>query len=111
MYYINIYVIKNCGYSEKALKLLKGIKHKIVNVDYDKKYIYKNDDINTFPQIYLKKNNSKGSLLIGGSDDLEFIINNIKKKIDIDSIYNILKKKYKNWSKKAILRLIELIAK
>jgi len=108
MYYIEIYVIDNCGFSENALKSLKKINHEVIKVDYNKKYIYKNNDINTFPQIFLKKNNSKGSLLLGGNDDLQYIVNTIENNNDP---YKNLKNKYNSWSKKAILRLIELFIK
>ena len=112
MYIIYIYYIENCFYSANALKLLKNVNHKKILVPYDKKHLYKNKFIDTFPQIYLKKDDSVGSLLIGGYDDLIFVINTLKKNKDLNKIKKILNNKYKNkWSNKAILRMIELFIK
>ena len=112
MYKIYIYYIENCFYSASALKLLENVNHKKILVPYDKKYLYKSKLIDTFPQIYLKKDDSVGSLLIGGYDDLVFIINTLKKHKDLDKIKKIFNKKYKNkWANKAILRMIELFVK
>lgn len=112
MYKIYIYYIENCFYSTSALKLLKNVNHKKILVPYDKKHLYKSKLIDTFPQIYLKKDDSVGSLLIGGYDDLIFIINTLKKNKDLNKIKKILNNKYKNkWSNKAILRMIELFIK
>jgi hypothetical protein len=112
MYTIYIYYIDFCLYSENALKKLKNIKHKKFLVPPDKKHLYTNKYINTFPQIYLKKDNSIGSLLIGGYEDLDFIIDTLKKYKDLNKLSKILNKRYNNkWSKKAIFRLIELFIK
>ena len=112
MYTIYIYIIDFCPASENALKILKNIKHKKILVPPDKKHLYKNKHINTFPQIYLKKDTTIGSLLIGGSDDLDFIIDLLRKYKDLNKLNKILNKKYNNkWSNKAILRLIELFIK
>ena len=109
MYTIYIYYIDFCIYSENALKILKNIKHKKILVPPEKKHLYKNKYIDTFPQIYLKKNTSMGSLLIGGYTDLNFIVNEIKKNKDINKLKKKFDNKYNNkWSRKAILRLIEL---
>jgi glutaredoxin-related protein len=108
MYYLKIIVLKNCGYCNDAIQLLKEYKKieiDIITIKDDERHLYKTEFIKTFPQIYLKKKNSIGSLLIGGYDDLNFIKNTIKKnKNTIEKI----KKKYKNFSRKAVLRLIEL---
>ncbi len=108
MYYFDFYYLKNCPYSEKAKQLLdlKNIKYNLINVDQKNKELYKNNLINTFPQIYLKKYNSKGSVLLGGFNDLFFISSNITN--DLDSTVKILRSKNNNLSKKASLRLIEL---
>ncbi len=100
--------LKNCPYSEAAKQLLDNykIKYKYIlvnNIDSEK-IKYKNKNINTFPQIYyLKKNKKK---LIGGYDDLKFIIDIINDSKDINKIL----KKYNKWAKKDILRIIALFA-
>jgi glutaredoxin len=109
-YYLHLVVLENCPYSEAALSFLnnyKKIKTDITRINHSNKENYKTNDINTFPQIYLKKNGSNGSLLLGGYTEL-------KKAFDLfyHSKYNhdnIKKFKNKYWSKKSILRLIELI--
>lgn len=107
MYYIKIIVLKKCPYCENALNILKKIKKEnleIIQIDDSEKHLYKTQFINTFPQIFLKKKNSKGSLLIGGYDDIKFIDDSIKNKEAI----KIIRNKFKNFSKKAALRIIEL---
>ena len=113
MYYLKIYVLKNCGYCSLALKILKNnmnkkVKLEIVNVNENDKDKYKTKEINTFPQIYLKKDNSKGSVLLGGYTDIKNIINKIN--FDLDESYKFIKKNNKNLSKKAILRIIEIFS-
>lgn len=72
------------------------------------KDIYKSEYIATFPQIYLNKYNTKGNLLLGGYDDLNnFIITFRGNKLN-DRDIDIFMNKY-NWSKKATLRMIQLI--
>ena len=110
MYYLKIYVLKNCGYCSLALKILKKnmnkkFKLKIIKVNNEDKEKYKTSDIRTFPQVYLRKENSKGSLLLGGYTDIKFIINKIK--LDLDKSKRSIKKKYK-FSNKVILRIIEI---
>jgi glutaredoxin len=100
--------LKNCPYSEAAKQLLDNykIKYKYIlvnNIDSEK-IKYKNKNINTFPQIYYFKKNKKK--LIGGYDDLKFIIDIINDSKDINKIL----KKYNKWAKKDILRIIALFA-
>jgi len=111
MYYLKIFIIEKCSYCDKLLILLKKYKKiriDVVNIKEKNKNKFKTKDIKTFPQIYLKKNNSNGSLLIGGYDDIKYIENSIIN--DIDKSYKIIKKKYNNFSKKSILRIIELLS-
>ena len=105
-YYIKIIVLKDCSYSNNALKLLEEYKvHlKVINIDHDNKELLTYDKINTFPQIYLKRKNKSGHLLLGGYTELNNLINDIKNKTNINNLID----KYK-WSKIALIKFIELI--
>lgn len=110
MYYIKAIVLENCPYSIAASELLTKLKipNEILNINYDNKNKYKNENIDTFPQIYLVKKNSNGHLLLGGYDDLNNFIENYKSQKISDKNIELFMNKYK-WSKKATLRLIQLI--
>ena len=79
-YYLKAIILQGCPYSNNAVKLLK--EHKIISdieyITYNNKELYKTDKIQTFPQIYLKKYNSKGNLLLGGYNDLNNFISTFK---------------------------------
>lgn len=110
MYYIKAVILEECSYSDAALNLLKkhNIKHSIININYNNMNNYITNQINTFPQLYLKKQNDHGNLLLGGHDDLKNFINTFKnRKYSEDNVKKFMKEY--NWSKKACLRLIELI--
>lgn len=110
MYHIKAILLNNCPYSDAALEIIKNnkIKSNIININNDNKYMYKNDQIDTFPQIYLNKNNSYGNLLLGGYDDLKKFIDNFKDHKYSDDKINKFMNEYK-WSKKATLRFIQLL--
>lgn len=110
MYYIKGIMLKGCSYSESALQLLKthNIKHNIITVDYNNMNNYITNQIDTFPQLYLKKQNNNGNLLLGGRDDLKKFIDTFKNKKYSEENVTKFMKEYK-WSKKACLRLIELL--
>ena len=57
MYYLFIVVLENCGYSKAAVELLNNykIKYKSIIIKQEEKSKYITNEINTFPQIYLKK--------------------------------------------------------
>ena len=109
-YYIKAILLDNCGFSIAAHDLLKlhSINCEIINVNASNKLEYKTDQINTFPQIYLCKYNTVGSLLLGGYEDLANCISTFKGNTLNDENNNKFMAKYK-WSKKATLRLIQLI--
>lgn len=112
-YYINAIILNGCGYSKAANDLLdkySNIKKTYVFVDYAEKDKYKTDLIETFPQIYLKKENTNYSLLLGGYSELQSFINTFYGNYD-DNIINKFMKNNPLWSKKGTLRLIELINK
>ena len=109
-YYIKAIMLENCPYSIAANDLLKkhNIPSKMKWITQNEKNNYVTDLINTYPQIYLKKYNSNQHLLLGGYDDLSnFMTNLLSKKLTDTNIDNF-NQKYK-WSKKATLRLIQLI--
>jgi glutaredoxin len=109
-YYLKVIILEGCPYGNKTKKLLNenNIQTKYVYIDHENKENYKTEDIQTFPQIYLNKYNSKGNLLLGGSSDLEDFISTFKnKQYNVKNVNNFMEK-YK-WSKKAVLRLIQLI--
>ena len=109
-YYIKIILLKNCIYSDNALKLLEyhNIPFEIINVDNNNKDLLKSNEINTFPQIFLKRKNRNGHLLLGGYTDLHEFINIFKHKNYNHQQISDFIKKYK-WSKIAIIKLAQLI--
>lgn len=110
MYYLKIITLEKCQYSDKVIELLdiNKIEYKNKKINNINKNIYKNSLIDTFPQIYLKKNNTKGSLLLGGYSDLIYCLNLFKDNDNDNDNKKIFIDKYK-WSDKATTRLIELI--
>lgn len=110
-YYIKVVLLDNCPYSIKLEHLIeqnKIINKKIIRVDYSNKNLYKSNLINTFPQVYLNKYNSNGNLLLGGYEDFNNFIKIFKnKELNSNEINNFIKNK--KWSRKATLRLIQLI--
>jgi glutaredoxin len=111
-YYFTVIVLENCPFSNNALELLKkynNITKKITTITSQNKENYKTDKITTFPQIYIKKQNHSGSLLLGGYSDLQNVF-------DVFCGTNYSKDNIKyfiannaGWSKKAVTRLIELV--
>ena len=79
-YYLYGIILEGCPYSMAAKELLrKNIKnHEIFMVTHDNKSDYKNECIDTFPQIYLRKYNSEFSELVGGYEDLKKIYDVVK---------------------------------
>ena len=105
MYYLDVISLEGCPYSSSAEELLKfkKVNFKLTKVKYN--------EISTFPQIYLKKKESSGKLLIGGYDELKEIYNKIVTSKTIDSMVNSLGKLFgSNFNKKIILRLVELLS-
>ena len=109
-YYLHLISLKNCPFSIKAENLLQKYKPQITKIDFNEKEKWKNKQISTFPQIYLKKNNSQGSLLLGGYDDIKGIIDIIanSKGKKIHDTKEKLNRYYPKISEKTILRIIEL---
>ena len=113
-YYIYAILLQGCSYSRNADEILKknNIKHIIEKVPYDNKEKFKMENFRTYPQIFLRKETSKESLFFGGYSDLENVIMLIKKNksdYDLEIFIKNFQSKYIGWSRKAILRLIQLI--
>jgi len=110
-YYLQLVVLENCPYSNAALELVKPLENKtnIIKVNQTNKENYKTNDISSFPQIYLKKYNSNGSLLLGGYTDLKSFYETFQNQPYSEKNVNEFLKKYNKWSKKSTLRLIQLI--
>jgi glutaredoxin len=109
MYYLFVVVLEGCPYSNAALELLTDNKtnFKSLKVTSNDKEKYKTNEISTFPQIYLKKNNN--SLLLGGYSDLKTFFETFNNQPYNIKNVNEFKRKYSNWNKHSILRMIELI--
>ena len=111
MYYLFIVILEGCPYSMSVINLLDSfkIKYKYLKVIEKDKEKFKTVEIDTFPQVYLKKNKTNDTLLLGGYTDLNYFIDLFIKQKYYEK--NIIKfqNKYNLWQKKPILRLIEII--
>ncbi len=108
-YYLKAILLDGCPYSIAAKDLLavNNIPAEIVNVNSANKNQFKTNTISTFPQLYLCKTGNNGTQLLGGYDDLAEFISNFKGKYNDNLIANFMEKY--SWSKKATLRMIQLI--
>jgi glutaredoxin len=112
MYYLKLISLEGCPYSNAANDFVKNnkIESEITSISHSEKDKYKSDKIKTFPQIYLNKKNSSGSVLIGGYDNLISYYESIQSnKKSFDYVIKKIKKDNKNLSEKSILRLIQLL--
>ena len=103
-----VYSLQGCGYSKHAESTLEDRKRvEIISVSQDEKDgIKSQNNMSTFPQIFLKY---KGSLTkIGGDSDLTEIVDIIKKKNNLDSTVDQISKIVRA-DRKKILRLIEIL--
>jgi glutaredoxin len=109
-YSLLVILLKDCYYSNTAKNILKqyNIPHQVVLVEQHEKDKFKSNLIDTFPQIYLKKN-KKGNLLLGGCDNLQHFINTFKNKKLENSNIDIFIYQNPSWTKKTVLRLVELV--
>lgn len=111
-YYLHLVILQNCPYGYKALDLLKKhpkIKKTITIVNDSNQENYKTNKIKTFPQIYLKKHNRNGSLLIGGYTELTELFDLFcKKKYSNDTITQFIDNNDR-WSNTSLLKFIKLI--
>lgn len=111
-YYLHLVSLQGCPYSKAVEELLKKNNYttKITPITYNLKENWKSEKISTFPQIYLKKNGSSGSILIGGFNDMKQVHNIINRtsKENLKENANKLNKMYPEMSYKSCLRLIQL---
>lgn len=110
-YYIYAVLLEGCSYSKAAFELLQNhkIKNKIKIVTFENKEKFKLENYSTYPQIFLKKEKTIDSLFLGGYSDLNELINTFKNNNYDENNIILFINKYNWWSKKAILRCIELI--
>ena len=100
----------NCPYSMAAEEYFKHIKNKeIITISRENKEEYKNDKIQTFPQVYLF--NDETNMLLGGFEDSKEIYDNITSTDNIDVIMNFLNDKFPNHTRKQNLRIIEFFVR
>lgn len=109
MDYIEVYSLDGCYYSQSLENLLnsKKIKFNLNRVNFDNKdKIKEKNNMNTFPQVFLnsKNNNYK----VGGYDDINYILNEIKTKKNLDLIIKNINFRT-NLDKKRSIRLINLL--
>ena len=114
MYYLQLISLKDCPYSEAANSLVTNnkINSKITIVNRNEKDKFKTKEIDTFPQVYLKKEDSNGSILLGGYTELKSYYDLVQSgKNNNDALANIKNsiKTNQNMSDKSILRLIQLL--
>ena len=110
-YFLKVISLQNCPYSIAAQELIlnNNIKNNITIVERSEKDKYKTNKIDTFPQIYLAKYNKKETLLLGGHDKLAAFITMFKGNPLSELNVNNFISDNKEWSRKAVLRLIQLI--
>ena len=109
-YYLKIILLENCSYSIALDKHIKNnnIINKTIWITRSEADKFKTEQIKTFPQIYLNKINSKENILFGGYDDFnDFFYQFKNQELSNDKINYFMTKHI--WSKKALLRLIQLI--
>jgi glutaredoxin len=92
---IILYVLSHCPYCNNSLQLLRdnNIKHKTIivnNTEEEKTFYKKQNEMNTFPQIFVQIDKDN-FLKLGGYDNLVEVLNqcnNIKNSsVSIHSIY------------------------
>lgn len=109
MDYLDIYSLDGCYYSKSLEDLLnnKKIKYNLNRVNLENKSRVK--DLNkmyTFPQVFLKSKNI--NYKIGGFNDIDYILNEINNKKNLDVIIENIKFKT-NLDKSRSIRLINLL--
>jgi len=106
---LDVYSLEGCYYSKSLEELLnnKKIKFNLNRVNFENKSkIKEKNKMNTFPQVFL---NSKNKVYkVGGFDDIDYILNEMKTKQNLDLIIDNIKFKT-NLDKKKSIRLINLL--
>jgi glutaredoxin len=106
---LDVYSLEGCYYSKSLEELLNNEKIKFnlnrVNLK-NKSKVKEENKMNTFPQVFLNSKNT--NYKVGGYDDVNYIINEIKTKNNLDLVINNIKYKT-NLDKKRSIRLINLL--
>ena len=110
MYYLFVVLLEGCPFCEAVKDLLNNykIKYKSIKISQQEKHKYVTNEINKFPQVYLKKTKTNDSLLLGGYSDLKLFCDTFLNKKYNEKNVNEFTKKYKFWNKRSILRMIEI---
>ena len=106
---LNIYSLDGCYYSQSLEELLNSnkIKYNLNRVNLENKSkIKEKNKMSTFPQVFLNSKNV--DYKVGGFDDVNYILDEIKTKNNLDLIINNIKFKT-NLDKKRSIRLINLL--
>ena len=106
---LSIYSLKGGYYSHSLEELLnnKKIKYNLNRVNFENKNeIKKKNNMNTFPQVFLNSKNI--NYKVGGFNDVNYILDEIKTKNNLDLIINNVKFKT-NLDRNRSIRLINLL--
>ena len=110
-YSLHAIILEGCPHSMAADNLLNNLKSnkEITLITHENKEKYKTDEINTFPQIYLKKESNNSSLLLGGNSDIQQIFKLFyKKKYEPEKVNKYLEENLQ-LNKRSLLNLIKII--
>tara|TARA_E500000178_G_C16365563_1_gene463708 strand:+ start:142 stop:474 length:333 start_codon:yes stop_codon:yes gene_type:complete len=106
---LNIYSLDGCYYSQSLEELLNSnkIKYNLNRVNLENKSkIKEKNKMSTFPQVFLNSKNV--NYKVGGFDDVNYILNEIKTKNNLNLIIKNVNFKT-NLDKKRSIRLINLL--
>ena len=106
---LNIYSLDGCYYSQSLEELLNSnkIKYNLNRVNLENKSkIKEKNKMGTFPQVFLNSKNV--DYKVGGFDDVNYILNEIKTKNNLNLIIKNVNLKT-NLDKKRSIRLINLL--
>ena len=106
---LNIYSLDGCYYSQSLEELLNSnkIKYNLNRVNLENKSkIKEKNKMSTFPQVFLNSKNV--DYKVGGFDDVNYILNEIKTKNNLNLIIKNVNLKT-NLDKKRSIRLINLL--
>jgi len=106
---LNIYSLDGCYYSQSLEELLNSnkIKYNLNRVNLENKSkIKEKNKMSTFPQVFLNSKNV--NYKVGGFDDVNYILNEIKTKNNLNLIIKNINFKT-NLDKKRSIRLINLL--
>lgn len=109
--YIEIYSLDGCGYSFMAENSLinNKINHKVIKVSWSESSKYKKqNDMRTFPQIFYVNKGKR--VKIGGSNDLEYLLNfNKELKENRKDWDNLLDNNKLNIDRSSLVKILYLI--